>query len=103
MVENAPAVTDVITDFYKFIEGAVVAAHHAPFDLGFIGYEFEKKNLMLPTTPALWSRAVCNLASSEIDAESSAPGRLMVCEMTARRLFKNNTATAGRHIDKVSE
>lgn len=53
MVENAPAVTDVITDFYKFIEGAVVAAHHAPFDLGFIGYEFEKKNLMLPTTPAL--------------------------------------------------
>ncbi len=55
MVESAPAVNQVIEDFYKFISDSVVVAHHAPFDLGFIGYEFEKKNLMLPTVPALCS------------------------------------------------
>ncbi len=66
MVESAPLVTDVITDFHKFIADSVVVAHHAPFDLGFIGYEFEKKNLMLPTTPALCS----SLLSRKIFPES---------------------------------
>lgn len=55
MVEDAPAVTSIITDFHKFIQGSIVVAHHAPFDLGFVGYEFEKKNLMFPPLPALCS------------------------------------------------
>lgn len=53
MVEGAPRASDVIADFYNFLKGAVHIAHHAPFDLGFLAYEFEKENLPLPVEPVL--------------------------------------------------
>lgn len=53
MVAEAPPVEKVVHQFYKFIEGTVVVAHHAPFDLGFMAWEFESANLNLPKTPAL--------------------------------------------------
>lgn len=55
MVANSPAITDVIANFHRFISDSVLIAHHAPFDLGFVAYEFEKKSLSLPTLPALCS------------------------------------------------
>lgn len=55
MVENAPLMRDKIGEFHKFIAGSVCIAHHAPFDLGFIGLEFEKYGLRLPTEPVLCS------------------------------------------------
>lgn len=53
MVEEAPKMSEKIGEFRDFIEGAVVMAHHAPFDLGFVAYEFEKAAISLPTMPAL--------------------------------------------------
>jgi DNA polymerase-3 subunit epsilon len=53
MVENAPPIGERIADFHAFIQGGVVVAHHAPFDLGFVAHEFEKAGLMLPAEPAL--------------------------------------------------
>lgn len=58
MVADAPVVEDVISDFYQFIKGGVVIAHHAPFDLGFLAYEFEKAGLDLPKEPALCSSLI---------------------------------------------
>ena len=55
MVENAPRMSEKIAEFHKFIEGAIVVAHHAPFDLGFVAIEFEKAGLPLPAEPALCS------------------------------------------------
>lgn len=53
MVENSPRIEDKIEELYSFIQGCVVVAHHSPFDMGFLSIEFEKKNFMAPSTPAL--------------------------------------------------
>lgn len=41
-VANAPSFEDVVGDFYKFVSGATLAAHNAPFDMSFITYHAEK-------------------------------------------------------------
>jgi DNA polymerase-3 subunit epsilon len=51
MVENAPAIGAKLTEFHGFIKDSFVVAHHAPFDLGFLAWEFEKARLLLPTLP----------------------------------------------------
>lgn len=55
MVENAPLVKDKIGEFHNFIQGAILIAHHAPFDLGFVALEFEKVGLSLPDLPVICS------------------------------------------------
>jgi len=53
MVADAPKIFEVLPEFRKFIEGSVCVAHHAPFDLGFLSYDFEKYNISLPKMPAI--------------------------------------------------
>lgn len=55
MVESAPPIKDRIGEFHRFLDGGVLVAHHAPFDLGFVAIEFEKAELKFPPTPALCS------------------------------------------------
>lgn len=62
MCETAPWLEHKLEEFHRFIGDGVVIAHHAPFDLGFLSWEFEKARLPLPTYPAfctsLLSRAI---------------------------------------------
>jgi len=53
MVAEAPPMGEVIKKFRDFIEGSIMVAHHAPFDMGFLANEFEKFNLTLPQPPVL--------------------------------------------------
>ncbi len=53
MVANAPLISEHIVEIRDFFKDAVVMAHHAPFDLGFMAIEFEKAGLSLPSEPAL--------------------------------------------------
>lgn len=53
MVAEAPALSSHIQEIRDFFRDAVVMAHHAPFDLGFMAIEFEKAGLSLPTEPVL--------------------------------------------------
>ena len=53
MVEQAPLLAEKLQEFHKFMSDGVVIAHHAPFDLGFLTWEFEKATLGLPPHPAL--------------------------------------------------
>lgn len=43
MLVGAPAIGDVIADFYKFCDGAVLVGHNVQFDLGFVRYYGEKE------------------------------------------------------------
>jgi DNA polymerase III subunit epsilon len=62
MVSTAPKMSEQIQDFAKFIEGSVLLAHHAPFDLGFMAIAFEKHHVPFPSTfnlcTSLLSRAL---------------------------------------------
>ena len=54
MVKDAPKISNVIPDFMKFIDGAVLVAHNAEFDLKFIkrfagAEEYDVKNKVLDT------------------------------------------------------
>lgn len=54
MVKDAPKISSVIPDFMKFIEGAILVAHNAEFDVKFIKYfagaeDYEVKNEVLDT------------------------------------------------------
>lgn len=53
MVEDAPKMPEVIGRIAEFFKGAVLMAHHAPFDMGFIAADFEKNRVPFPTEPVL--------------------------------------------------
>ena len=47
MVKDAPTIDEVIVDFNEFIQGSVVVAHNASFDVGFIRENLKKVGLGL--------------------------------------------------------
>lgn len=53
MVADAPLIKDKIHEIREFMGEAILMAHHAPFDLGFVAIEFEKYGVALPKNPAL--------------------------------------------------
>jgi DNA polymerase-3 subunit epsilon len=62
MVADAPLMKDEILKFREFIEGSVLMAHHAPFDLGFVTIDLEKSGHLFPNNlhlcTSLLSRAL---------------------------------------------
>lgn len=53
MVEDAPKMSEVAPKIAEFFKGAVLMAHHAPFDMGFIAADLEANRLPFPTEPVL--------------------------------------------------
>lgn len=49
-LRDKPMYGDVHQEFLEFIKGAELVAHNAPFDVGFMDYEFEKLNPAIGTT-----------------------------------------------------
>lgn len=62
MVSSAPKMIEKINQFAEFMDGSILLAHHAPFDLGFLTIAFEKHNVIFPSTinmcTSLLSRAL---------------------------------------------
>lgn len=42
MVADAPRIEEVVPELLEFLKGAVVVAHNAPFDVGFLNYELQR-------------------------------------------------------------
>jgi DNA polymerase-3 subunit epsilon len=53
MVADAPCLSEKIADFHRFVSDGWLMAHHAPFDMGFLSWEFERARLPLPDNPVL--------------------------------------------------
>lgn len=62
MVVAAPSIQTVLPQFMKFIDGAVVLAHHAPFDMGFLVWELENLLMNLPDLNALCTAIISRKA-----------------------------------------
>jgi DNA polymerase III subunit epsilon len=65
MVGSAPTVSEVIPEFHKFLSSAVIIAHHAPFDMGFLANEFEKLRLPLSSADSLCTAIISRKALPE--------------------------------------
>lgn len=52
MAAEAPRLEEKLAEFHAFIGDAFLIAHHAPFDMGFLSWEFEKARLGLPPQQA---------------------------------------------------
>lgn len=48
MVADAPFMKDQVAAFREFIDGSILLAHHAPFDLGFLTIDIENAKLQFP-------------------------------------------------------
>ncbi len=53
MVKGKPLINEVLPRFLEFCEGAVLLAHNAEFDLGFLVHEASRSAITLPTPPVL--------------------------------------------------
>ncbi|WP_428839290.1 PolC-type DNA polymerase III [Bacillus massilinigeriensis] len=53
MVENAPEVKEVIERFHEWMEDAVLVAHNASFDMGFLNVELKKIGLGKAKNPVI--------------------------------------------------
>lgn len=90
MVENSPVLADKLADFHAFLQDGFLIAHHAPFDLGFLAWEFEKARLLLPERPVFCT----SLLSRHINANVS-NHRLA----TLAQHFKIDAGAAHRALD----
>ena len=70
MLVGAPHMSDKILEFCEFIEGSILIAHHAPFDLGFLTLAIEKAGLKFPNCfhlcSSLISRALLHTTNHKL-------------------------------------
>ena len=53
MIRDAPAAEDILPAFCAFIEGSVLAAYNAKFDLGFLHAEMARAGITAPSLPVI--------------------------------------------------
>lgn len=66
---NEPSFAEIADDFLAFIKGADLVIHNAPFDVGFMDYEFEKLGISTKTED------ICTITDTLAMARKIFPGK----------------------------
>ncbi|MDC9594967.1 DNA polymerase III subunit epsilon [Xenorhabdus sp. IM139775] len=69
-LQDKPKFADIADEFIEFIRGAELIIHNAPFDIGFMDYEFSKLNRDIPPTTEF-----CTITDSLTLARQLFPGK----------------------------
>ncbi|UBX47658.1 DNA polymerase III subunit epsilon [Providencia alcalifaciens] len=69
-LQDKPVFADIADEFIEFIRGAELVIHNAPFDIGFMDYEFRKLNRGIPPTSEF-----CTITDSLVLARKIFPGK----------------------------
>jgi len=69
-VSSAPAFRDAARDFIPFIDGSILVAHNAPFDMGFLAAEAARAGIANPPNPAYDTIAIAKTAVSGLPSYS---------------------------------
>ena len=69
-VENEPVFSAIAEDLMKFIEGAEMIAHNAPFDVGFLNHELSLLKKSYPTI-----ERTCQVTDTLVLAKKTFPGQ----------------------------
>lgn len=83
---DKPMFHEIVDDFVNFIRGAEIIAHNAPFDVGFMDYEFDK----LPQSPGK-TEDFCSVIDSLAVAKSKFPGQKNNLDALCKRLGIDNS------------
>jgi len=88
MVRGRPRIDEVLPDLWQFFGGAVLLAHHAPFDCGFLAYELSKRPSASPSNPIMDS---CKL-SRRVFPEHRSHSLSSLCEQFGIRREREHRA-----------
>jgi len=69
-VSAAPDFSRAAADFCRFIENAILVAHNAPFDVGFLKAEASRAGIPVPANPAYDTIAIAKTAVSGLPSYS---------------------------------
>lgn len=92
MVRNAPTIESVLPSFLEFSRGAVLVAHNAGFDIGFLRAAAERAQIVWPRPPVL---CTVKLARRVLTRDEAPSVRLSALA----RLFEATTTPTHRALD----
>lgn len=79
-LQDKPRFADLVDEFLEFIRGADLVIHNAPFDVGFIDYEFQLLERDMPTVAD-----VCSVTDTLVMARGMYPGQRNSLDALCRR------------------
>ncbi|KMT63906.1 DNA polymerase III subunit epsilon [Catenovulum maritimum] len=85
MLADKPDFTVIAEEFIEFIRGAELVIHNAPFDVGFMDYEFEKMGLNVKTED------ICKITDSLSLAKKMFPGKRNNLDVLCNRFGIDNS------------
>ena len=91
-VANAPPIGAVLPSFLEFAHDAVLVAHNAPFDIGFLKAACERQRIRWPTHAVL---DTARIARRTLDRDEAPNCKLA----TLARLFRATTTPTHRALD----
>jgi DNA polymerase-3 subunit epsilon len=83
---DKPEYRDVHKEFLEFINGAELVAHNAPFDVGFMDYEFEKLDPIIGKT-----EQYCKVTDTLVMAKKIFPGKRNNLDVLCERYGIDNS------------
>lgn len=83
---DKPTFADIVDDFLEYIHGSELVIHNAPFDIGFMDYEFGKLKRDIPKT-----NTFCKVTDSLALARRMFPGKRNSLDALCSRYEIDNT------------
>ncbi|MFT7672627.1 MAG: DNA polymerase-3 subunit epsilon, partial [Gammaproteobacteria bacterium] len=85
-LSDKPMFAEISNDFIKYIDGAELVIHNAPFDIGFIDSEFSRLNPAGPVT-----EQICGVLDTLVLARQKHPGQKNNLDALCRRYMIDNS------------
>ena len=82
---DKPPFSAIVDEFIQFIRGAELVIHNAPFDVGFMDYEFEKLGLGVKT------QQMCSVTDTLVMARRLFPGKRNSLDALCGRYYIDNS------------
>lgn len=82
---DKPPFSAIVDEFIQFIRGAELVIHNAPFDVGFMDYEFEKLGLGIKT------QQICSVTDTLVMARRLFPGKRNSLDALCTRYYIDNS------------
>lgn len=84
-LEDKPLFSDILSRFVDYVDGATLIIHNAPFDVGFINYEFSRHGYDRPI------ESHCEILDSLAFARERYPGQRNSLDALCKRLDIDNS------------